>query len=158
MGIRAYPFAVRNGWYTASTSLMSFEPEELFATKLRALLQRRKNRDLFDLNEGLLQLELDSEKVVACLAHYLEHEGHEITRAMAEERMLAKLTHSLTDDIAPLLAAGVVYGDLEALLAFERVWFRLIARLHGAAWHRSDSVVDEFRASSFPHLLQNPTV
>jgi hypothetical protein len=158
LGVRAYPFAVQNGWYAASTSLVSFEAEELFATKLRALLQRRKNRDLFDLNEGLLQLEFDSEKIVACFAHYLAHEGNQITRAMAEERMLAKLTRSLTDDIAPLLSAGVVYREAEAQLAFERVWVRLIARLSGAALHRSDSVIAELRASSFPSLLRNPKV
>ena len=137
---------------------MSFEPEELFATKLRALLQRRTNRDLFDLSEGLLQLELDAEQVVACLTHYLADEGHRITRAMAEERMLARLTRSLADDIAPLLAAGVVYGDAEAQLAFERVWFRLVARLHGAAWRHSDSVIAELRASLFPSLLRKPKV
>ena len=68
---------------------MSFEPEELFGTKLRALLQRHKNRDLFDLNEGLLQLRLDPDKLVACFGRYLAAEGHPITRAMAEERMLA---------------------------------------------------------------------
>jgi predicted nucleotidyltransferase component of viral defense system len=158
LGARTYPFAVHNGWYDGSTSLSSFEPEELFATKLRALLQRRKNRDLFDLNEGLLQLHLDPDKLVACLGRYLAAEGHPITRAMAEERMLAKLTRSLTDDIAPLLSADVVYGAADAQLAFERVWFRLIARLHGAAWHRSDRVIAELRASSYPQLLRNTTV
>jgi len=88
----------------------SYEPEELFGMKLRALLQRRKNRDLFDLNEGLVQLSMNAEKVVATFGHYLRHEGHQITRANADERMLAKLTRSLSDDIAPLLAAFVVYG------------------------------------------------
>ena len=72
--------------------------------------------------------------------------------------MLAKLTRSLTDDIAPLLSAGVVYGHADAELAFGRVWFRLIARLNGAVWHRSDSVIAELRASSFPNLLRDPNV
>lgn len=53
--------------------------------------------------------------------HYLALEGTQITRANAEERMLAKLTRDLTDDVAPLLSAGVVYGDAEAQEAFERV-------------------------------------
>ncbi len=43
--------------------------------------------------------------------------------------MLDKLTRSLTDDIKPMLAADVVYGDDDALGAFERVWFGLIAGL-----------------------------
>jgi predicted nucleotidyltransferase component of viral defense system len=41
-GLRAYPFQIQNPWFTGGTSIASFEPEELFGTKLRALLQRRK--------------------------------------------------------------------------------------------------------------------
>ena len=119
-GVRAYPFGVDNRWHTARTSILSYEPEELFGTKLRALLQRHKNRDLFDLNEALVQLSLNAEKVVATLGHYLRREGHQITRANAEERMLGKLTRSLTDDIAPLLAAGIVHGPAEA----QKLYFR----------------------------------
>jgi hypothetical protein len=68
--------------------------------------------------------------------------------------MLDKLTRSLTDDIKPMLAAGVVYGDNDALEAFERVWFGLIAGLHGEPWHKSEAVIDEFRSTSFPSLLR----
>ena len=59
-GIRAYPFAVDSDWYQGKTEIASFEPEELFGTKLRALLQRRKNRDLFDLHHGLNQLAIET--------------------------------------------------------------------------------------------------
>lgn len=55
-GLRRYPFAIDSGWYTATADVVSFEGEEIFGTKLRALLQRRKNRDLFDLHEGLTRL------------------------------------------------------------------------------------------------------
>ena len=58
-GIKSYPFAVESDWYQGETEIASFEPEELFGTKLRALLQRRKNRDLFDLHHGLEQLAMD---------------------------------------------------------------------------------------------------
>ena len=68
-----------------------------------ALLQRRKNRDLFDLHQGLVQLALDPAKVIASFDHYLAQEGNVITRAHAEQRMLEKLTRSLTEDITPLL-------------------------------------------------------
>jgi hypothetical protein len=44
---------------------------------------------------------------VACFHHYLKLEGQQITRAMAEQRMLQKLTASLIEDIAPLLPSGV---------------------------------------------------
>ena len=67
--MRGYPFAAESRWHTAKTSLLSYEPEELFGTKLRALLQRHNNRDLFDLNEGLVQLSMNAEKVVAPCAN-----------------------------------------------------------------------------------------
>jgi predicted nucleotidyltransferase component of viral defense system len=154
-GIRTYPFAVENPWFSGKVTIASFEPEELFGTKLRALLQRRKGRDLFDLHEGLKQLSLDTAKVIAAFHHYLEREGTQISRANAEERMLEKLTRSLTDDIRPMLAANAVYGDNDALEAFERVWFSLIVGLNGEAWHKSEAVIDEFRATSLPKLLRS---
>ena len=69
--------------------------------------------------------------------------------------MLDKLTRSLTDDIRPMLAADIVYGDDEALEAFERVWFGLIVRLNGEAWHKSEAVIDEFRSTLLPKLLRS---
>jgi len=41
-GIRPYPFEIDCRWRQAKTGILSYEPEELFGTKLRALLQRRK--------------------------------------------------------------------------------------------------------------------
>jgi predicted nucleotidyltransferase component of viral defense system len=87
-GIRTYPFSVNSDWYQGEAEIVSFEPEELFGTKLRALLQRRKNRDLFDLHHGFDQLGMDRDKLIACFDHYLALEGKPITRAVAEQRML----------------------------------------------------------------------
>lgn len=151
--IKPYPFVVESDWYRGRAEIASFEPEELFGTKLRALLQRRKNRDLFDLHHGLNQLPLEPEKVVACFNHYLALEGTPISRAMAEQRMLEKLTRSLTEDIAPLLPAGVRFDTEEALEAFERVWTELIARISGEPWKGRDIAVDELRGTRYPGLL-----
>ena len=84
LGIRIYPFALANDWYEGVADVASFEPEEIFGTKLRALLQRRKNRDLFDLHRGLEQIAIDPEKLIACFEHYLALEGNSITRAVAD--------------------------------------------------------------------------
>jgi hypothetical protein len=56
LGITTYPFAVENGWYRGDAEIASFAPGEMFGTKLRAVLQRNKNRDLFDLLHGLERL------------------------------------------------------------------------------------------------------
>lgn len=154
LGIKSYGFAVDNDWYQGKTEIASFEPEELFGTKLRALLQRRKNRDLFDLHHGLEQLALDPDKLIACFDHYLALEGKPITRSAAEQRMLEKLTHSLTEDIAPLLPAGIRFTDEDALRAFERVWRDLIARIKGDAWKSSEKVIEELRNKGYPELLK----
>ncbi len=153
--LRRYPFAIENAWFTGRASVVSFDAEELFGTKLRALLQRRKGRDLFDFHVGFDQLSLDPARVIAAFAHYMTQDGTAISRANAEERMLGKLTRSLTEDIAPLLAPGVAYGDAEALDAFKRVWFDLVARLQGQPWTTSAAVIEEFRATSLPGLFRS---
>lgn len=154
LGLKTYPFEVANSWHQARTEIVSFEQEELFGTKLRALLQRRQGRDLFDLNEGLKQLSLDAEKVIACFQHYLELEGHPISRAEAEQRMLEKLSRSLTDDVDPLLPAGVRFSDDDAIEAFSRVWKRLIIRIMGGAWKLTEKAVEELREKKYPKLLK----
>lgn len=154
-GIRPYPFAVDNDWYQGKTEIASFTPEELFGTKLRALLQRRKNRDLFDLHHGLEQLALNTGKLLACFEHYLALEGKPISRAVAEQRMLEKLTRSLTEDIGPLLPAGVRFNDDDALRAFERVWTQLIVRMPGDAWKLTDKAIEELREKKYPGLLRS---
>jgi hypothetical protein len=122
-------------------------------SQLRALLQRRKNRDLFDLDQGLMQLNLDKDKLIACFEHYLALEGTLISRAIAEQRMLEKLTRSLTEDVTPLLPAGIRFNDDDALHAFERVWTELIGLIKGEAWKLTDKAIEELRIKKFPGLL-----
>jgi len=38
-----------SAWFKGETNIITYEMDELMATKLRALYQRRKGRDLFDL-------------------------------------------------------------------------------------------------------------
>lgn len=130
-----------------------YQQTAVHAAKLRALLQRRKNRDLFDLAQGLEQLALDVDKLVASFDHYLALEGKTIRRAMAEQRMLEKLARNLTEDIAPLLPAGIRFDEADALRAFECVWTELVARLKGDLWKSTDKVVAALREKGYPALL-----
>jgi predicted nucleotidyltransferase component of viral defense system len=154
LGIQQYPFAVESGWYQATANIASFAPEELFATKLRALLQRRKNRDLFDLHMGLQQLSMNPEALLACFDHYVTLEGKPITRANAEQRMLEKLTHSLTEDMAPLLPPGISFHENDAVAAFESIWTILITRIKGDSWKQTDRAIEELRKKKYPTLLR----
>jgi predicted nucleotidyltransferase component of viral defense system len=51
-GPRTVPFTVQNPWFTGSANIETFSKEEVHATKLRALLQREKGRDLVDLSHA----------------------------------------------------------------------------------------------------------
>ena len=88
-----------------------------------------------------------------CLNHYLALEDHPISRAEAEERMLKKLTRSLTEDIEPLLPVGVHFDETVAIDAFNDVWSTLIARLRGDAWRLTADVVAQLR-TKYPRLLK----
>lgn len=72
---------------------------------------------------------------------------------MAGQRMLEKLTRSLTEDVTPLLPAGVRFGKADAIQAFERVWIDLIAGMCGQGWKLTGSVLEELRAKRYPGLL-----
>jgi len=154
-GFKKYPFEMNSRWHREKVEIISFDAEELFATKLRALLQRRKNRDLFDLNEGLNQLSMDPARVIMCFERYLAREGNQISRAAAEQRMLNKLRGVLTEDIAPLLPAGVTFSEEDAALAFGNVWRELIERIKGESWKRTEEVVEQFRQKKYPKLLND---
>lgn len=153
LGIQSYPFAVDCEWHRGSADILSYAPEELFGTKLRALLQRRKNRDLFDLAVGLRQCSLDAGKIVAVFIHYLTLEDTPISRAVAEQRMLEKLTRNLTEDIEPLLPAGIHFREEDAMSAFELIWTSLVGKLPGDPWKQTERVLDELRNLRYPKLL-----
>lgn len=153
LGLKEYPFEVESRWHQAKTNIVGYEPEELFGTKLRALLQRRKNRDLFDLHEGLTQLVLNPDNVISAFEYYLAIQGNPISRADAERLMLSKLDRSLTEDIAPLLPAGIVYDEKASIGAFNSVWRKLILRIEGDSWKLTEQVIGELRKNRYPELL-----
>ena len=92
LGQRRMRFAIDNPWHSGGADVLTYEPEELLGTKLRALYQRKKGRDLFDLSQALTRLTaLDPDRVVACFLRYLEHGGLRVTRTEFEENLAAKL-------------------------------------------------------------------
>jgi hypothetical protein len=110
------------------------------ATKLRALLQRNKGRDLFDLFEALETFEtLDHARVVKCFGLYLARGGTPISRAQAEERMFAKLAApGFMTDIRPLLSAdrAELLSEDAARRAFAAVFAMLVGIMPGASGPR----------------------
>ncbi len=97
---------------------------------------------------------MDPDKLIACFEYYLSLEGKPISRVIAEQRMLEKLSRSLTEDIAPLLPADIRFNDDDAMDAFGHVWTELVARIKGDPWKLSGKVIDELRKGKIPNLLR----
>lgn len=131
-GFHHHQVAVANPWFTGTAAVTSYELDELFGTKLRALYQRRKGRDLFDLWLCLSRGLLDPDRVVTCFTEYMKREQHAVSRAEFERNLHEKFDDpAFLEDINPLLAANVTY-DVRTAIAL--VHEHLIARLPGKAW------------------------
>ena len=139
---------VDNPWFSGQTMLPSFSNEEMIATKLRALLQRDKGRDLFDLSHALSVFnDLDVERVAAVFGEYLQAQEQKISRAQAEQRMFAKLANPrFLSDVRPLLAAEYAERMTNETMsaAFADVFTRLVGSLPGDPWARTDAMIKRF--------------
>jgi predicted nucleotidyltransferase component of viral defense system len=142
------PFRVDNPWFTGEASVATFSREEMLATKLRALLQRNKGRDLFDLAHALEVFEgLNAPRVVQCFGQYLQRSGLSISRAEAEQRMFAKLGNPrFLTDLRPLLAPreAAQLTDEWVTEAFAKVFSRLVGLIPGERWARSEEMRTRF--------------
>lgn len=130
LGQRRTRFQLEGPWHSGAAEVLTYELEELLGTKLRALYQRKKGRDLFDLSEALTRItDLDPAKVVACFMRYLENDGRRITRTELEENLAEKIQDPVfLSDVPPLLALGVSFDPAAAL---ERVRGAFISRVPG---------------------------
>src|SRR5437867_110663 len=133
LGFERVGFVVENPWFRGGADVLTYPPEELLGTKLRALYQRRKGRDLFDLAEALQRLPgLDLPKVIDCFNRYLDNDGTHISRAEFESNLARKLKDAVfTSDVPPLLALGISFNVIEA---HQRVREALLSRLAGEPW------------------------
>lgn len=142
------PFAVENPWFAGQAKVATYSREEMLATKLRALMQRNKGRDLFDLSHALAVFEgLDTARVIAYLQHYLQRAELSISRAEAERRMFEKLRNPrFLADMRPLLppAAADALTDDAATRAFSDVFTGLVIQLPGEPWARTAEMSERF--------------
>ena len=144
----AIPYDVENPWFSGGAEIPTFTREEMLATKLRALLQRNKGRDLFDLAHGLRTFEgLNKVRVVEILTCYLEKSGLTISRAMAQERMLAKLAEpAFLTDMRPLVSSDRAETLNEETMknSFRQVFSELIDLIPGDDWKQTPDMIERF--------------
>jgi predicted nucleotidyltransferase component of viral defense system len=125
-------FTVDSRWFAGSASIPTYTLDELLGTKLRALYQRRKGRDLFDLWLAQGRAPVDPERVIACFLQYLGHAGLTVSRAEFEANLEAKTADPrFLGDIAPLLSPRCPWDPAAAT---RYVRDELLARLPGDPW------------------------
>ena len=113
-------------------AIRTFELDELLATKLRALYQRKKGRDLFDLMVGLEDGRCDPQRVVETFRAYMEAESRPVSRAMFERNLDEKLRDpGFRSDMSGLFPGGREWNVMEAAGVVTET---LLSRLPGEAW------------------------
>jgi len=129
LGLVRHQIAADNPWCMRRADVTTYHIDELFGTKLRALYQRKKGRDLFDLWLALSRGMVDPQSFVACFAEYMTHEGHAVSRAQFEQNLHDKQSdRTFLEDIKPLLRADIRY-DAEKAMTLVRT--ELVERLPG---------------------------
>lgn len=141
-------FGVENPWFTGEAAIPTFSREEMLATKLRALLQRNKGRDLFDLDHSLTVFQgVDPARIVECFQLYLEKAEQAISRAEAQQRMFQKLASpTFFTDMRPLLPTdrARALNDRTLKAAFAKVMKELIDRIPGDEWAKAGEMWERF--------------
>ena len=111
------PFSFPFRGETVQTRIRGYDIHEMLGTKMRALFQRKRGRDLFDLYWALTKSEspIDPSAVIESFQHYMKQEG---TRAGREE-FIGILKAHLNDrefcsDAESLLRSGISYDPQNA--------------------------------------------
>jgi len=140
LGLEQKLFTVRSLWFSQEAFITTFVLEELLGTKLRALYQRKKGRDLFDLSTVLAQFPtLDISKLLQCFERYMAFEGKSISRAEFEANLADKLTDAaFTEDIFALLPYPLS-SSYNPLSGAAGILEKIISCLPGETWKGRES-------------------
>ena len=132
LGLEKRNLEIQSRWFSGSADILTYQLDELLGTKMRALYQRKKGRDLFDLWHALSATGANLQSVVNCFLHYMEHEGHKVSRAEFEQNLIGKLGDAaFAEDVDPLLITGTVFDFRKAA---EYVRNQLLPRIPGEPW------------------------
>jgi predicted nucleotidyltransferase component of viral defense system len=132
IGLQTLSLEVSSPWFNGMAPVQTYQLDELMGTKLRALYQRRKGRDLFDLWLCLSRKLIEPTRVIDCFLKYMTHEGHSVSRAQFEQNLHDKQTDSaFMGDIVPLLSVSTKYDPVAALRLVHNA---LISKLPGEPW------------------------
>jgi predicted nucleotidyltransferase component of viral defense system len=110
-GLQAHPFNMENQWFSGTCNIMTYRFEELIGTKIRALYQRKKGRDLFDIYAALESGLLNVHSAIECFKEYMRFLRLRVPTA---EEYAKNIEQKISDsnfriDILPFLAQDYDY-------------------------------------------------
>lgn len=125
-----FPFEVQSEWFTGKAQIRTYSINELLGTKLRALYQRSKGRDLFDLDYARLNMELDLDQIIGCFKEYISFSANGKRPPSKKEYLMnikeKELDPDFTGDMEALLRSEIEYDEAAA---FEWLKSELIERI-----------------------------
>ncbi|MBU8892592.1 MAG: nucleotidyl transferase AbiEii/AbiGii toxin family protein [Bacteroidales bacterium] len=113
---KKFPFEVENEWFSGKADVNTYELNELLGTKLRALYQRKKGRDLFDLYYAHQNAGLNYDEIIHC---YNEYMNFVVEKSPTKKQFLLNLEEKQNDpdfsgDMEALIRLGLDYNQEEA--------------------------------------------
>lgn len=115
LGLKEMEITMNSQWYQGTASVLTYDIHELLGAKLRALYQRKKGRDLFDMWYSITQTGANPEKITDIWKKYMDEEGHSVSQSEFIKNMDKKVTEKeFTGDIDGLLRVGVNYDSQKA--------------------------------------------
>lgn len=128
------PFSIKNAWFSGETQVSTYALEELLGTKMRALYQRKKGRDVLDLGVCLSSYDLEPDKIVNCFDKYITFVGSKATKAQFEENLYKKcLDGKFLSDINALLPVNSQFQtSMKSFIG--KIHSDLLSKLPGESW------------------------
>ncbi len=111
LGLVKIPFIVENSWFSGQCEITTYHLNELLGTKLRALYQRKKGRDLFDLYVALTEAEVSPDEIIKCYHRYM---GFTVQQPPTYKQFVLNMEEKISDvDFV---------GDIQQLIRSDRTF------------------------------------
>jgi predicted nucleotidyltransferase component of viral defense system len=122
LGLVHIPFEIKNQWFNGHCEITTYQLDELIGTKLRAMYQRKKGRDLFDLYQALGNPNLNTGNVIKCYHEYISFsDGGSPSQAVYLANMEGKMQEEIfLNDTRALLRPSLFFNPSEAYQAVKR--------------------------------------
>lgn len=122
------PFSIKSEWFSGQCDITTYHLDELLGTKLWALYQRKKGRDLFDIYYGDQHAELDYEKIIHCYNEYMKFV---VGKLPTQKEFLLNMEQKrkspqFIGDMEGLLSPNLQYNQEEA---FEWLFESVVSKL-----------------------------